>query len=114
MATAGALHVMSPARSGWWTFDIQQPLRVESGTLRYRLANPYQNWDDPQSWDNREIRLSPSGRELRFSLGRDWSYWAPRQRGAWLGLQLENALERGHNVDAPPETFIKLNGGARF
>jgi hypothetical protein len=82
--------------------------------LTYRLADPYGNWNDGPSWTTRQVNLTPSGRELRFGLSRDWSVWPTRETGMWLALGAEHVLQGGHVAEKSPETIFKLSGGARF
>jgi Subtilase family len=114
IASAAWLEVSAPARNGWWRLGIEQPLRVENGSLRYRLTDAYTNWNDAPSWTSREIALTPSGREIRFGLGRDWSVWPSRDTGIWFGVKAEHVLQRGHIGDSAPQSIVKLSGGARF
>jgi hypothetical protein len=113
-ASAASLVLSHHQGKGWWRASLEQPLRVETGSLHLLLADPYRSWDQPQTWSRRQIDVTPSGRELRFSVGRDWMLGTNQAGSTWLGVDLMQVHQPDHVAKAPDQTILQLRGSARF
>jgi subtilisin family serine protease len=114
--TASALYfgVTQTTKNGRWHFGLEQPLRVETGTLNFGLINPYTDFNQKPFWSAREIELTPSGREVVTSLSRDWYFGSLRGEGAWLNMSLRHRYEPDHVSTAPSELIFQVSANTRF
>jgi len=78
-------------------FEVDQPLRFESGEITANLAAVPQAYFAPLEFTTRRIGAAPSGRELDFRL------FADRDLGAFglLGLEGTAASQEGNIAGAP-------------
>ena len=78
-------------------FEVDQPLRFESGEITANLAAVPQAYFAPLAFTTRRIGAAPSGRELDFRL------FADRDLGAFglLGLEGTAASQEGNIAGAP-------------
>ena len=89
-------------------------MRVEQGSLRYRLADPYLAWGSAQTWSERSINVVPSGRELRLTASRDWLLGGESETAAWLGVELTHIYQPSHIASANGETLMRVRASTRF
>jgi hypothetical protein len=113
-ASAASLTYSRKLTDGWWRLGLEQPLRVERGSLRYRLADPYRTWGSAQTWSERSLDVAPTGRELRLTTSRDWLVGGRSETAAWLGLELTHIYQPNHIADAHGETLMRLRASTRF
>jgi hypothetical protein len=113
-ASAASLTYARELRDGWWRLGLEQPLRVEQGSLRYRLADPYPTWASAQTWSERSIDVAPSGREIRLTASRDWLLGHTSETAGWLGVELTYIYQPNHIAGAQGETLMRLRASTRF
>jgi hypothetical protein len=114
VASAASIELVRAAQTGWWRLGLEQPLRVETGTLSFDLANPYVDWNQAPSMTARQISLVPSGRELRARLTRDFYVTSGLNQGMWVSTSLTHVTQPGHIARAPSELTLQLSAQARF
>lgn len=92
------------------TFEISQPLRMESGVFRARLADRPEHYFDDLTFSWREASAAPSGREM------DFGFFADRNLGGLgqLRLGVQAALQSGHRRDADPVYGLAANWRMTF
>jgi hypothetical protein len=113
-ASAASLVYAREMTNGWWRLGLEQPLRVEQGSLRYRLADPYLTWGSAQTWSERSIEVAPTGREMRLTASRDWLLGGTSEPAAWLGVELTHIYQPNHIAGADGETLMRLRASTRF
>ncbi|OYU51620.1 MAG: hypothetical protein CFE27_10955 [Alphaproteobacteria bacterium PA1] len=113
-ASAASLTYAQELHNGWWRLGLEQPMRVEQGSLRYRLADPYLAWGSAQTWSERSINVVPSGRELRLTASRDWLLGGESETAAWLGVELTHIYQPNHIASANGETLMRVRATTRF
>jgi hypothetical protein len=113
-ASAASLIYARELTNSWWRLGLEQPLRVEQGSLRYRLADPYLTWGSAQIWSERSIEVTPTGRELRLTASRDWLLGGTSETAAWLGVELTHIYQPNHIASADGETLMRLRASTRF
>jgi hypothetical protein len=113
-ASAASLIYARELTNGWWRLGLEQPLRVEQGSLRYRLADPYLTWGSAQTWSERSIDVTPTGRELRLKASRDWLLGRTSETAAWLGVELTHIHQPNHIAGVDGETLVRLRASTRF
>ena len=113
-ASAASLVYAKSLSDGWWRFGLEQPLRVEQGSLRYRLADPYLIWGSAQTWSERRFDVAPTGRELRLTASRDWLLGGASETAAWLGVELTHIHQPNHIADASSQTLMRVRASTRF
>ena len=114
IASTAAVKLSQATTNGWWHLSVDQPLRVETGSFVFQLADPYANWNQTPIWSQRTISLSPSGREIRARVARDWYLGSLLSDGLWLGTSLTHTRQPGHIASASPETVVRINANVRF
>jgi len=80
-----------------WTFEVSQPLRLESGMASATLPALPVNYFDPVTFTQRRFSLTPTGREVILGLfaDRDLRRWGVARLG------LVAATDEGHAAGAP-------------
>jgi hypothetical protein len=102
--------------AGWarWcsslTWEISQPLRIESGSFSALLADVPLAYFDETTFSTRRFSASPSGREIDFALR------GVRQLGDGSALRLEAIATRQeqHRRDAEPSLTLLAGWARRF
>lgn len=92
------------------TFEMSQPLRMESGAFEARLADQPEHYFDELTFSSRTASATPSGRELDVGL------FADQDLGGFgmLRIALQAALQSGHRRDADPVYGLSANWRVRF
>ncbi|WP_240387301.1 S8 family peptidase [Brevundimonas naejangsanensis] len=113
------LHLSAPALSSTWraslqsacpswsvakalgcrslTWEISQPLRIESGTFSAWLADVPLEYFDPVTFSERRFSAAPSGRQVDFSVRSLHAL----PGGSWLQLEAVASREEQHREGAP-------------
>ena len=91
------------------SFEVAQPVRLESGRLSAYLADQPTGYFDPLSYSARSIDLSPSGREIDLRL----SSWKDLSLGA-LRLEASALVDEGHRANAPLNLGVSAAWSLRF
>nr|WP_292052459.1 S8 family peptidase [Brevundimonas sp. UBA5866] len=89
---------------GWWTgcstltWEISQPLRVESGTFEATLADIPLDYFDPVTFSRRRFSAAPSGRQIDMSM----RSLHELPGGSVLQLEATAIRDEQHRRDAKP------------
>ncbi|CAN5207571.1 hypothetical protein BH09PSE1_BH09PSE1_07220 [soil metagenome] len=92
------------------TWEVSQPLRIESGTFAARLADAPLEYFDETTFSTRRFSAAPSGREIDFAI---------RSRhllddGSALRLEAIAIRQEQHRRDAPPGFALLAGWAKRF
>ncbi|MET4682302.1 hypothetical protein ABIE19_000211 [Brevundimonas faecalis] len=79
------------------TWEISQPLRIESGTFSAVLADVPLDYFDPVTFSQRRFSASPSGRQIDFSV----RSLHPLPGGSMLQLEAVASRDEQHRAGAP-------------
>ncbi|MNK75438.1 Subtilisin DY [compost metagenome] len=79
------------------TWEISQPLRIESGTFSAFLADVPLEYFDPVTFSERRFSASPSGRQIDFSV----RSLHPLPGGSMLQLEAVASRDEQHRAGAP-------------
>ncbi|WP_369831624.1 S8 family peptidase, partial [Brevundimonas sp. MYb46] len=79
------------------TWEISQPLRIESGTFSASLADVPLEYFDPVTFSERRFSASPSGRQIDFSV----RSLHPLPGGSMLQLEAVASRDEQHRAGAP-------------
>lgn len=79
------------------TWEISQPLRIESGTFSALLADAPLEYFDPVTFSERRFSASPSGRQIDFSV----RSLHPLPGGSMLQLEAVASRDEQHRAGAP-------------
>lgn len=92
------------------TWEVSQPLRIESGSFSAQLADVPLAYFDETTFSTRRFSASPSGREIDFALR------GVRQLGDGSALRLEAIAIRQeqHRRDADPSLTLLAGWARRF
>nr|WP_172448422.1 S8 family peptidase [Caulobacter mirabilis] len=93
-----------------FAIELEQPLRIESGTFSAVLADTPLDWRDPTTFSTRRFSASPSGREidLRLVMDRDFGGWG------LLRLRTIAAFNQGHREDRDLDLGAALDWRVTF